>query len=96
MPEASPAENAHPTDPIDPTHRTGVDLEQHAVGQVECPGCGNDIIEDAVACPTCGRKNFVEHPGDMERVKHSPTDLPPAEPDSYGPSDDRIDERQTA
>ena len=46
-------------------------------------------MQTAVACPNCGRTNFVEHPGDMDRVKHSVTDLPPADESSYGESSDR-------
>ena len=59
------------------------------LNQINCPQCNESILATAVACPNCGRQNFVEHPGDMQRVKHAPTDLPPADESAYGPGTDR-------
>lgn len=55
------------------------------LNKVDCPSCGQQVDSRAPACPNCGEKIYVEHPGDMHRVRHSPTHLPPADPNSYGP-----------
>ena len=56
------------------------------MGDVTCPGCGKQVAELAPACPNCGEKIYVEHPGDIKGVKHPPLDLPPAPKKSYGPN----------
>ena len=81
------AESATENAPIDPTHRTGLEPDRTQLDVIGCPGCGSDVATTAVACPDCGRKTLVEHPGDLERVKHSPTDLPPASEAAFGPTD---------
>lgn len=55
------------------------------LNQVECPQCGRRVDDRAPACPHCGEKIYVEHPGDIKPVRHRPVELPPVDPQSYGP-----------
>jgi DNA-directed RNA polymerase subunit RPC12/RpoP len=57
------------------------------LNHVPCPACGSDVDDRVPACPSCGEKIYVEHPGDMKRVRHRPLNLPPAKPGAYGPSE---------
>lgn len=40
------------------------------MNKVACPHCQRSVHDRAPACPYCGEKIYVEHPGDMERVRH--------------------------
>lgn len=64
------------------------------LNQVDCPNCGRSVDARAPACPSCGEKIYVEHPADMERVRHKPMEMPPAESGSYGPRSDDSPERK--
>ena len=55
---------------------------------IDCPNCGKRVQQQAPACPGCGRKMYVEHPGDMQRVRNAALDLPPAKPAAYRPRPD--------
>ncbi len=41
-----------------------------------CPNCRDQVADTSPACPNCGCAIYVEHPGDMKRVKHKPYKTP--------------------
>ena len=45
---------------------------------VKCPGCNRKVNDRCPACPHCGEKIYIEHPGDIKGVKHAPLEYPPA------------------
>lgn len=49
------------------------------MSKISCPGCGRDVAELAPACPHCRTKIYVEHPGDIKRVKHAVLTYPEEE-----------------
>lgn len=40
------------------------------LNQTPCNGCGKPVDDRAPACPNCGEKIYVEHPGDITPTKH--------------------------
>ncbi|CAD73779.1 MAG TPA: zinc-ribbon domain-containing protein [Rhodopirellula baltica] len=43
-----------------------------------CPKCGKQVDDRVPACPNCGEKIYVEHPGGITPTKHEP--LPANDP----------------
>ncbi|EMB13774.1 zinc ribbon domain-containing protein [Rhodopirellula europaea] len=35
-----------------------------------CPGCGKPVDDRVPACPNCGEKIYVEHPGGITPTRH--------------------------
>ncbi|WP_145299319.1 zinc ribbon domain-containing protein [Crateriforma conspicua] len=46
------------------------------LNRVRCPNCQQSVDDRAVACPNCGNKIYVEHPGDITPTKHPPLRYP--------------------
>jgi rRNA maturation protein Nop10 len=40
------------------------------LNETPCNQCGRPVDDRAPACPNCGEKVYVEHPGDITPVKH--------------------------
>lgn len=40
------------------------------LNHVACPQCGQAVDDRCPACPYCGEKIYVEHPGDTTPVRH--------------------------
>ncbi|QEG43088.1 zinc-ribbon domain-containing protein [Roseimaritima ulvae] len=45
------------------------------LNHTSCPECGREVDDRCPACPFCGEKIYVEHPGDTTPVRHP--QLPP-------------------
>ncbi|KAA5542631.1 zinc-ribbon domain-containing protein [Roseiconus nitratireducens] len=62
------------------------------LNHVRCPGCGYEVDDRAVACPRCGEKIYVEHPGDITPTRHPPVSYPgrsDASPKGQAPTNQR-------
>ncbi|MFG0291381.1 MAG: zinc ribbon domain-containing protein [Rhodopirellula sp. JB044] len=46
------------------------------LNQTPCPACGKHVMDRAVACPHCGEKIYVEHPGGITPTRHRPLTYP--------------------
>lgn len=44
--------------------------ETALLNKTPCVGCGNLVDDRAPACPNCGKKIYIEHPGDITPTKH--------------------------
>ncbi|WP_146514858.1 zinc ribbon domain-containing protein [Rubripirellula amarantea] len=53
--------------------------EASPLNEVPCPHCGVAVDDRAPACPNCGEKIYVEHPGGITPTKHRqiPMNRPP-------------------
>jgi len=40
------------------------------MNSVHCPNCGRVVDDTGPACPSCGEKIFVEHPADIQPIRH--------------------------
>ena len=60
---------------------------------MKCPGCGEEVNPEAIACPNCKRKVVVDHPADIPGVKHMPLKPPPNYPDTTNGGDEQADHR---
>lgn len=47
-----------------------VDRNVQSLNHVACPQCNSRVDDSAPACPNCGYKIYVEHPGDTTPVRH--------------------------
>jgi DNA-directed RNA polymerase subunit RPC12/RpoP len=46
--------------------------------KIACPRCSHSVLDMAPACPNCGLKVYIEHPGDIPGVRHLPRHYPAA------------------
>lgn len=44
---------------------------EHPLDRLACPDCGEVVDETVPACPSCGRKMYVEHPADITPTRHA-------------------------
>lgn len=44
--------------------------ETNLLNETPCGNCGEPVFDRAPACPNCGHKIYVEHPGDITPTKH--------------------------
>ncbi|WP_147869496.1 zinc ribbon domain-containing protein [Stieleria maiorica] len=54
------------------------------LNETTCTQCGKPVDDRAPACPYCGEKVYVEHPGDITPTRHEPVEANhgPQEPKS--------------
>lgn len=50
--------------------------EDAPLNQVPCPNCGSFVNDQAVGCPECGEKIYVNVPGDITPTRHPPYPWP--------------------
>jgi len=60
------------------------------LNQTPCPGCGKHVDDRAPACPRCGEKIYVEHPGGITPTRH-----PPLPTDRFRKWSDGVSDRQS-
>jgi len=86
-PRASHRDDGQPIDDNptkrNPAHPPEQAAKRKSMHHATCPSCGRAVLPTAVACPDCGEKIFIEHPADLERVRHKPLDLPKAKRDAH-------------
>jgi len=46
------------------------DRNVQSLNHLACPQCDESVDDLAPACPNCGYKIYVEHPGDTTPVRH--------------------------